>query len=76
MGASCCAICTNWFACKSHILAVLSHDAVNTLVPSWLQQALSIGASWFFMALGTVLPLSSISQQRISLAHDVPIKKV
>jgi hypothetical protein len=49
---------------------------VNTLVPSLLQQALKTGASCVLIDLGTDVPLSLISQQRISLAHDVPIKKV
>lgn len=29
-----CAICIAWLLLRSHILAVLSHDAVNTLLPS------------------------------------------
>ena len=56
--------------------AVLSHEAVNTLVPSLLHVALSTGPSWVLQDLGTEVPFSRISQQRMSFAHEVPIRYV
>ena len=36
MGAACSATVVAWLDCRSHILHVLSHDAVNTFVPSYI----------------------------------------
>lgn len=33
-----CAICIAWLLFRSHILAVLSQDAVKTLLPSWVSK--------------------------------------
>lgn len=33
-----CAICIAWLLLRSHILAVLSQEAVKTLLPSWLKR--------------------------------------
>lgn len=64
-----------WLLFRSHILAVLSHDAVNTLLPSSLQQTSSTGPVCICWAFGMVCPLSCTSQQRTSLAHDPAIRK-
>jgi hypothetical protein len=54
--------------------AVLSVEAVKTFVPSLLHAALNTGPSWVLKDLGTDVPFSFICQQRMSFAHEVPIK--
>lgn len=41
-----CAICIAWLLFRSHILAVLSQEAVKTLLPSWLKRHALRSKTW------------------------------
>lgn len=41
-----CAICIAWLLLRSHILAVLSQEAVKTLLPSWLKRRALLCIPW------------------------------
>jgi len=61
---------------RSHILAVLSTDAINTFEISSLQHTSNIGPSELCEVLGIETPLLVISQSLTSLLQDPAIRNV
>ena len=71
-GASWAAIWTYWLLPKSHILAILSPQAVKTLEPSGDQQTSRTGPPAVCCALGIVVPFEGSICQHRTLWSQLP----